>query len=69
MHIDISSDREVGDRHATLDDCRKWVLDSMKSSVIKLPEKDGKPDWRFTENYMKSLPMEIEYEVIVCLKI
>lgn len=35
---------------------RKWVLDSMKSSVIKLPEKDGKPDWRFMETYMKSLP-------------
>ena len=35
---------------------RKWVLDNMKSSVIKLPEKDGKPDWRFMENYMKSLP-------------
>lgn len=34
---------------------RKWVLDSMKSSVIKLPEKAGKPDWCFMETYMKSL--------------
>ena len=35
---------------------RKWVLDSMKSTVIKLPEKSGKPDWLYMENYMKSLP-------------
>lgn len=35
---------------------RKWVLDSMKSTIIKLPEKSGKPDWSFMENYMKSLP-------------
>ena len=35
---------------------RKWVLDSVKSTIIKLPEKSGKPDWSFMENYMKSLP-------------
>lgn len=35
---------------------RKWVLESMKSTVIKLPSKDGMPDWAFMESYMKSLP-------------
>lgn len=35
---------------------RKWVLESMKSTIIKLPEKSGKPDWLYMENYMKSLP-------------
>ena len=35
---------------------RKWVLDSMKSTIIKLPEKSGKPDWSYMENFMKSLP-------------
>lgn len=35
---------------------RKWVLESMKSTIIKLPEKEGKPDWLFMENYMKALP-------------
>lgn len=35
---------------------RKWVLESMKSTIIKLPEKFGKPDWLFMENYMKTLP-------------
>jgi hypothetical protein len=35
---------------------RKWVLDSMKSTIIKLPEKSGKPDWHYMENYMKVLP-------------
>ena len=35
---------------------RKWILDSMKSTVIKLPEKSGKPDWTYMEDYIKSLP-------------
>lgn len=35
---------------------RKWVLESMKSTIIKLPERCGKPDWCYMENYMKSLP-------------
>lgn len=35
---------------------RKWVLESMKSTVIKLPEKYGKPNWSYMEDYMKSLP-------------
>lgn len=35
---------------------RKWVLESMKSTVIKLPEKAGKPDWFYMESYMKLLP-------------
>lgn len=35
---------------------RKWVLESMKSTIIKLPEKSGKPNWCYMENYMKSLP-------------
>lgn len=35
---------------------RKWVLESMRSTIIKLPTKDDKPDFCFMENYMKSLP-------------
>jgi hypothetical protein len=35
---------------------RKWVLESMKSTVIKLPSVNDKPNWAFMENYMKSLP-------------
>lgn len=35
---------------------RKWVLDSMRSTIIKLPAKAGKPDWIYMENYMKLLP-------------
>lgn len=35
---------------------RKWVLESMKSTAIKLPEKSGKPNWSYMEDYMKSLP-------------
>lgn len=35
---------------------RKWVLESMRSTIIKLPAKEGKPDFAFMENYIKSLP-------------
>lgn len=35
---------------------RKWKKDIMKKSVIKLPTKEGKPDFEYMENYIKSLP-------------
>jgi hypothetical protein len=36
---------------------RKWRPKRMPSSLIKLPIKtDGSPDWKFMENYIKSLP-------------
>ena len=35
---------------------RKWVLESMRSTIIKLPAKDDKPDYGFMENYIKALP-------------
>ncbi len=35
----------------------KWRIERMKESKIKLPvDKDGDPDWRFMEDYIKSLP-------------
>ena len=36
---------------------RKWTLESMKATNIKLPvSSNGKPDWGYMEQYMKSLP-------------
>lgn len=36
---------------------RKWTLEKMKESVIKLPEgKDGMPDFDFMEKYIRRLP-------------
>ena len=36
---------------------RKWRPKRMPSSLIKLPvDKEGKPDWQFMEDYIKSLP-------------
>ena len=36
---------------------RKWTLEKMKESVIKLPcKKDGTPDFEFMEMFIKSLP-------------
>ena len=34
---------------------RKWGLERMRESVIKLPTQNGKPDFEFMENYIKSL--------------
>ncbi len=40
---------------------RKWVLENMRSTKIKLPIKrntnnEYEPDWNFMENYIKALP-------------
>ena len=36
---------------------RKWRLESMNKSIIKLPVNvSNEPDWQFMENYIKSLP-------------
>ena len=34
---------------------RKWVLDSMNETRIKLPTKNNAPDWEWIEKYIKSL--------------
>ena len=35
---------------------RKWGKDRMEQSIIKLPAKNGQPDFEFMENYIKALP-------------
>lgn len=35
---------------------RKWGLGRMNESLIKLPVKNGQPDFEFMDNYIKSLP-------------
>lgn len=36
---------------------RKWTLDNMSDTMVKLPATpEGKPDWQYMENYIKSLP-------------
>ena len=35
---------------------RKWKKEIMKKTIIKLPTKNGEPDWTYMENYIKSLP-------------
>lgn len=35
---------------------RKWKKSIMEKSVIKLPTKNGKPDFNYMEEYIKSLP-------------
>lgn len=35
---------------------RKWTKETMKRSIIKLPSKNGKPDFDYMEQYMQLLP-------------
>ena len=35
---------------------RKWTLENMKSTIIKLPSKDNKPDYDLMDNYIRMLP-------------
>lgn len=36
---------------------RKWTLANMRKSIIKLPvTNEGNPNWKYMENYIKSLP-------------
>ena len=36
---------------------RKWHMERMRTSTIKLPiTNNGEPDWKYMENYIKSLP-------------
>lgn len=36
---------------------RKWTMEKMKDSIIKLPSKsDGTPDFEYMEEFIKSLP-------------
>lgn len=42
---------------------RKWGIERMKKSVIRLPVKpDNTPDWEFMEQYIKSLPYSSQIE-------
>lgn len=39
---------------------RKWKLERMKESIIKLPvDAQGKPNWQYMEDYIKSLPYSV----------
>ena len=44
---------------------RKWGIDRMKKSIIKLPvTATGEPDWAFMEQYIKSLPYSSQIDSI-----
>ena len=45
--------RKAGEKYKFMD---KWKLEDMYHDTIKLPvDKNGKPDWKYIENYMKNL--------------
>ena len=34
---------------------RKWVLEAMNDTILKLPERDGKPDWQAMSDFISGL--------------
>ena len=40
---------------------RKWRIERMLKTPIKLPSKDGAPDWQFMEDYIKRIKSGIKY--------
>ncbi len=47
---------------------RKWTLEKMKASVIRLPIKNGNPDWQFMENYIGKKYNKFEKKTITKIK-
>ncbi len=48
---------------------RKWTLDKMNESIIKLPtDKKGEPDWQFMEDFIKERYNRIEKKTITKIK-
>jgi len=35
---------------------RKWTMEKMKETILKLPANNSNPDWDYMEKYIKSLP-------------
>lgn len=42
---------------------RKWTLEKMKESIIKLPTKNNKPDWQFMEEFIKEKYKKLEKKI------
>lgn len=49
--------RTVGKRYEFID---KWVLETMKNDVIKLPVNGNSPDWEYMDRYMKGVEQMAE---------
>ena len=42
---------------------RKWRIERMMKTPIKLPIKNGRPDWQFMEDYIRNIKDKIDYPV------
>jgi len=43
---------------------RKWHLERMKGTMLLLPQKNGKPDWQYMEEYVKSLEHKVRFHSV-----
>lgn len=44
--------RQIGKQYAFID---KWEIETMENDEIQLPSKDGQPDWKYMEDYMRTV--------------
>ena len=50
--------RKVGEKYKFVD---KWKIEDMCNDKIKLPKnKNGEPDWKYIENYMKNIMQDTQ---------
>lgn len=47
---------------------RKWTLEKMNESIIRLPTKNGNPDWQFMEDYIEKIYNKFEKRTITKIK-
>ena len=47
---------------------RKWTLEKMNESIIRLPTKNGNPDWQFMEEYIEKIYNKFEKRTITKIK-
>lgn len=58
--------RKVGEKYKFVD---KWKIEDMCNDKIKLPKnKNGEPDWKYIENYMKNIMQDTQSKLdkLVC---
>ena len=61
--------RKVGEKYKFVD---KWKIEDMCNDKIKLPKnKNGEPDWKYIENYMKNIMQDTQSKLdkLVCYKV
>lgn len=57
--------KKIGRQYGFID---KWKKEDMEKDYMKLPvDKDGKPDWKYMENYMRNIEEKMKIQAYILL--